>query len=357
MPSVTRSVTGAAAASIVSASIRGLTSESLTQSESKPSRSARRAKSTSWRGSAAPHWDLPIGMSTPNLMSAVIAATVRSARNSSNSQLGIATVTASRYNSAVDFSRALRERRVSRRLSQLELALRAGTTQRYLSFLETGRSDPGRDIVIRLAESLELPLRERNDLLVAAGFAPAYPQTSLTGPALAPVRTAIEHVLQAHLPYPAIVVSRSGLLVAANDAFSLLTDGAAADLLEPPVNAYRLALHPRGLAPRVANFPQWARHVVESLHAALRRNPDDELRALHAELVQYLPAGPAEAGPLGFAVPLRLRTGDGPELELMTTITTFATAVDVTIAELRLEAFLPGSQLTADYLADRATRS
>jgi transcriptional regulator with XRE-family HTH domain len=284
-------------------------------------------------------------------MSAVIAATVRSARNGGNSQLGIATVTASRYNSAVDFSQALRERRVSRRLSQLELALRAGTTQRYLSFLETGRSGPGRDIVIRLAESLELPLRERNDLLVAAGFAPAYLQTSLTDPALAPVRAAIEHVLEAHLPYPAIVVNRCGLLVAANEAFSLLTDGAAADLLEPPVNAYRLALHPRGLAPRVANFPQWARHVVEAVHAALRRDPDDELRALHAELVRYLPDGPADAGPLGFAVPLRLRVDDGQELELMTTITTFATAVDVTIAELRLEAFLPGSQLTADYLA------
>lgn len=256
----------------------------------------------------------------------------------------------------MDFPQALRERRISRRLSQLELALRAGTTQRYLSFLENARSEPGRDIVIRLAESLELPLRERNDLLVAAGFAPAYPQTSLADPALAPVRTAIQHVLEAHMPYPAIVVNRCGLLVAANDAFSLLTEGAAADLLEPPVNAYRLALHPRGLAPRVTNFPQWARHVTESLHSALRRNPDDQLSALYDELVRYLPDGPADAGPLGFAVPLQLRTDDGRDLRLMTTITTFATAVDVTIAELRLEAFLPGCQLTADYLAERAKR-
>ena len=211
-------------------------------------------------------------------------------------------------------------------------------------------------MVIRLAESLDLPLRERNDLLIAAGFAPAYPRTSLTDPALAPVRTAIEHVLRAHMPYPAIVVNRCGLLVAANDAFSLLTDGAAADLLEPPANAYRIALHPRGMAPRVANFGQWARHVVESLHSALRRNPDEELAALYDELVRYLPAEPPAVSPLGFAVPLELRTGDGGLLRLMTTITTFATAVDVTISELRLEAFLPGCQFTADYLAERARR-
>jgi len=254
----------------------------------------------------------------------------------------------------VDFPQALRERRTSRRLSQLELALLAGTTQRHLSFLETARSEPGRDMVIRLAESLDLPLRERNDLLIAAGFAPVYPQTSLTAPALAPVRTAIEHVLEAHMPYPAIVVNRCGLLVAANDAFSLLTDGAAADLLEPPANAYRIALHPRGMAPRVANFGQWARHVLESLQSALRRNPDEELGALYDELLRYLPAESPEASPLGFAVPLELRTGDGQLLKLMTTITTFATAVDVTISELRLEAFLPGCQFTAEYLADRA---
>lgn len=256
----------------------------------------------------------------------------------------------------MDFPQALRERRTSRRLSQLELALRAGTTQRHLSFLETARSEPGRDMVIRLAESLELPLRERNDLLVSAGFAPVYPRTSLTDPALAPVRAAIRHVLAAHMPYPAIVVNRSGLLVAANDAFGVLTDGAAADLLEPPANAYRIALHPRGMAPRVANFGQWARHVLESLHSALRRNPDEELGALYDELVRYLPAGPPETSPLGFAVPLELRTGDGELLNLMTTITTFATAVDVTISELRLEAFLPGSELTAEYLAERARR-
>jgi transcriptional regulator with XRE-family HTH domain len=254
----------------------------------------------------------------------------------------------------VEFPEALRERRTSRHLSQLDLAIRAGTTQRHVSFLETARSEPGRDMVIRLAESLELPLRERNTLLLAAGFAPAYPQTALTDPALAPVRSALEHVLAAHMPYPAIVVDRRGDLVAANEAFGLLTEGAPEELIEPPVNAYRLALHPRGLAHRVINFGQWARHVVDALQIQVLRNPDDDLSALLAELRTYIPDQPAEPGHLGFAVPLRLHTAEGGELELMTTITTFATAVDVTISELRLEAFLPASQFTADYLRARA---
>lgn len=254
----------------------------------------------------------------------------------------------------MDFPQALRERRTSRRLSQLELAIRAGTTQRHVSFLETARSEPGRDMVIRLAESLDLPLRERNALLLTAGFAAAYPQTALTAPALAPVRTALEHVLAAHMPYPAIVVDRRGDLIAANEAFGLLTEKMPEELIEPPVNAYRLALHPRGLAPRVANFGQWARHVIEALQAEVMRNPDDRLAALLAELRSYVPADPIEAGHLGFAVPLRLRTAEGGELELMTTITTFTTAVDVTISELRLEAFLPANQVTADYLRARA---
>ena len=253
----------------------------------------------------------------------------------------------------MDFPQALRERRTSRRLSQLDLAIRAGTTQRHVSFLETARSEPGRDMVIRLAESMDLPLRERNALLHTAGFAPAYPQSALTDPALAPVRTALEHVLAAHMPYPAIVVDLRGDLVAANEAFGLLTESVPEELIEPPVNAYRLALHPRGLAPRVVNFGQWARHVVEALQAEVMRNPDDQLGALLAELRTYVPDQPIEPGHLGFAVPLRLRTGEGAELELMTTITTFATAVDVTISELKLEAFLPASQFTADYLRAR----
>lgn len=253
----------------------------------------------------------------------------------------------------MSFPQALRERRRHRRLSQLELALRAGTTQRHVSFLESGRSEPGRAMVVRLAESLELPLRERNDLLTSAGYAPVYPRTSLDDPALSAVRTAIEHVLDAHDPYPAIVVDRHGDLVTANAAFDVLTEGMAPELLEPPVNAYRIALHPDGLAPRVANFADWARHVLDGLRNVLDRDPDERLAALHAELTGYVGPRTGPPGTLGFAVPLQLRTPDG-ELRLMTTMTTFATATDVTVAELRLEAFLPVDEATAALLAKRA---
>src|SRR6266705_132809 len=149
-----------------------------------------------------------------------------------------------RYNRSVDFSHALRERRTSRRLSQLELALRAGTTQRHLSFIESGRSVPGREMMIRLTESLGLPLRERNDLLLKAGYAPAYPEQALDSAELAPVMNALGHILSGHLPYPAIVVDRFGDIVAANAALAVLFEGCADWLLVPPVNAYRVALHP-----------------------------------------------------------------------------------------------------------------
>jgi hypothetical protein len=209
-------------------------------------------------------------------------------------------------------------------------------------------------MVVRLAESLELPLRERNDLLLTAGFAPAYPHTSLDDPRLAPVLAALEHILAGHLPYPAIVVDRHGDVVATNAAFGLLAEGAAPELLAPPVNAYRLALHPRGMAPRIGNFAQWAQHIVERLHQESLRNPNERLAALRAELEAYVPEWKLAPDHLGFAVPLHLRTANG-DLRLMTTITTFATAVDVTIAELKLEAFLPADQATAALLAGTAS--
>ncbi|WP_018500527.1 helix-turn-helix transcriptional regulator [Parafrankia discariae] len=241
----------------------------------------------------------------------------------------------------MDFPRALRERRNCRHLSQLDLALRAGTTQRHLSFLESGRSFPGRNLVVRLAESLELPLRERNELLLAAGYAPVYPESSLDDPVLAPARTAIDHILRGHLPYPALVADGNGDLVAANDAFGLITEGAAPELVGPGRNVYRLALHPDGLAPRIRNLAEWAHHIL----ARLGRLPE-----LRAELARHVPEpGPAD-GRLGFAVPLHLATSRG-ELHLMTTVTTFATAVDVTLAELKLEAFLPVDPATAEALS------
>ncbi len=199
-------------------------------------------------------------------------------------------------------------------------------------------------MVVRLAESLELPLRERNELLLAAGYAPAYPESSLDDPELAPVRAAIDRVLRGHLPYPALVVDRSGALIAANSAFDLITEGAAPELVGPGRNVYRLALHPDGLAPRIRNLSEWARHILAGL---------GHLAELRDELTAYVPGLEPSAGQLGFAVPLQLRSPFG-DLRLMTTVTTFATAVDVTLAELKLEAFLPADQETADALSAAA---
>lgn len=232
-------------------------------------------------------------------------------------------------------------------MSQLELALRAGTTQRHVSFMESGRSTPGRGMVVRVAESLQLPLRERNALLLTAGYAPSYPETRLDDPALKPVLDSLRGLLDGHRPYPAIVVDRFGDLVASNDGISVLTEGAAPELLEPPVNVLRLALHPHGMAPRIVNFDDWAQHVLERPRQEIARAPHERLSALLDELRGYLPepANPS-AEHLGFAVPLRLRSALG-ELRLITAITTFATAVDVTVSELRLETFLPADEATA----------
>lgn len=245
-----------------------------------------------------------------------------------------------RYNMIVDFSSTLRSGRIRRQLSQLDLASRAGTSQRHISFLESGRSAPGRAMVLRLADSLDLPLRERNTMLLAAGFAPAYTESPLDSPHLAPVREALEHVLRGYAPYPAAVIDRGGRAVAVNTAFGVLTEGARDDLLEPPINVYRLALHPEGMAPRIRNFAQWSRHVVVNLQQAQMRNPDPRSAELHAELERYVPALDEDAEPRGFSVPLQLKTRGG-ELRLVTTVSTFATATDVTVSELRLEAFLP----------------
>jgi len=250
------------------------------------------------------------------------------------------------------FPAEMRQWRATRRLSQLELAVRAGTTQRHVSFIEQGRSRPGRDMVVRLAESMELTLRERNELLLAAGFAPAFPESSLDDEALRPVRQALDTVLEGHLPYPAMVVRPHGILVAANRAFDVFHEGVDPALLAAPVNVFRLALHPDGLARRVRNLPEWGRHITENLRAQLLRSPDPSLDALLTELEGYLPPPPTEPNMLGFAVPLELASDDG-DLRLITTLTSFATAADVTLAELHLEAFLPADESTADVLRRR----
>src|SRR5262245_24228859 len=254
------------------------------------------------------------------------------------------------------FASELRSWRHRRRWSQLELAVRTGTTQRHLSFIEQGRSRPGRAMVLRLAESLSLSLRERNGLLLAAGYAPVFTESRLDEPRLQPVQAAIERILDGHLPFPAVVTRPYGELVAANEALAVLTEGAAAELVRPPVNVLRLALHTDGMGGRVENLGEWGRHIVDSLRRQAMLSPDDRLDALIAELERYVPATVPGPDHLGFAVPLRLRTADG-ELRLITTLTSFATATDVTLAELHLAAFLPADEPTAAILRHRPARA
>ena len=253
------------------------------------------------------------------------------------------------------FGAELRRWRERRRVSQLELALQAGTSQRHLSFIESGRSAPGRAMVVRLAESLDLPLRERNLLLLHAGYAPAYPESALGDQDLRAVREALQAVLSGHEPYPAMIVNRAGELVLANTACRLFFDDLPPHLLAAPVNTLRVALHPEGLAPRIANFATWAPHVTQALQRELHRNPDPHLEALLEELERYIPHAP---GPTryGFAVPLELSTPHGP-VRLITTLTTFAAATDVLLSELRMEAFLPADDATAEHLRQRAADS
>jgi transcriptional regulator with XRE-family HTH domain len=250
------------------------------------------------------------------------------------------------------FPSELRRWRTARRMSQLDLALRAGTTQRHVSFIEQGRSRPSRSMVMRLAEAMALTLRERNALLLVAGFAPAFPESPLDDDALRPVRRALDTILEGHLPYPAIIVQSQGILVTANRAFEVFNEGVDPALLAPPANMFRHALHPNGLAPRVRNLPEWGRHITEHLRAQLAQSPDPSLEELLAELEGYLPPLLPQSDVLGFAVPLELGSADG-DLRLITTITSFATAADVTLAELHLEAFLPADEATAEVLRRR----
>jgi transcriptional regulator with XRE-family HTH domain len=250
------------------------------------------------------------------------------------------------------FAAELHRWRRARRISQLELALRADTTQRHVSYLEQGRSRPGRTLVLRLAEALELSLRERNGLLLSAGYAPVFPESRLDNDALRPVRDALHGILRGHMPYPALVAAPGGELVAANEATAVLTAGTAPELLEPPVNALRLMVHPNGMARRVENLHEWGRHILDNVRSHALRSPDPRLTELLGELERLVPAAAPGPEHLGFAVPLRLRCEEG-ELRLITTLTTFATALDVTLAELHLEAYLPADQASARILRKR----
>ena len=243
----------------------------------------------------------------------------------------------------------LREWRQRRRMSQFDLALEAGVSARHLSFVETGRSRPSAEMVVHLAEQLEVPLRERNQLLLAAGYAPAYGQRGLDDPDMEPVRETLERLLAAHEPNPALVIDRHWGMLAANRGVAALTALVADHLLEPPVNVLRLSLHPEGVAPRIANLPEWRAHLLDRLGREAVAGGDPALAALHEELAGYPGGGPAVAPDLeagAIAVPLRIRHGDA-ELAFISTVTTFGTAVDVTVSELSIESFFPADAATA----------
>jgi len=248
----------------------------------------------------------------------------------------------------------LREWRQRRHLSQLDLAGDAEISARHLSFVETGRAAPSREMVLKLAERLEVPLRERNVLLVAAGFAPAFPQRSLDDPALKAARTAIDLVLKAHEPNPALAYDRLWNLVTANRMVAPLLEGVPARLLGQPLNILRLAFHPEALAPRTVNLAEWSSHLLERLHRQCEATADPELLKLYHEIKAY--PMPARSGPLSpdnVAIPFKLRL-NGEVLSFISTTMIFGTPVDVTLSELALETFFPADDLTARRMRETA---
>jgi transcriptional regulator with XRE-family HTH domain len=254
----------------------------------------------------------------------------------------------------VQFGSLLREWRSRRRVSQLDLACMGEVSTRHLSFLETGRSQPSREMVLHLAEQLEVPLRDRNTLLTAAGYAPVYRERPLADPAMRPALRAVEAIIQGHMPYPALAVDRHWTLVTANEAVSRLLTGVDPALLQPPVNVMRLALHPSGLAPRTINHSEWRTHLLERLRRQSEASADPVLLALLAELRLYpAPRGTRPAEPSadygGMVVPFELATEAGP-MAFLSTTTVFGTPVDITLSELALECFYPANEVTAEIL-------
>ncbi|MGW6916817.1 helix-turn-helix domain-containing protein [Kitasatospora sp. NPDC054939] len=251
----------------------------------------------------------------------------------------------------------LRGWRERRQLSQLQLALQADSSARHISFIETGRSRPSQEMVLRLAEHLDVPVRERNALLLAAGYAPQYAETPLEDPAMDSLRAGLERLLLAHDPYPAIVVDGTYRVLATNRSIALLLDGVAPHLLEPPLNAMRITLHPEGLAPRIVNLPKWRRHLLEQMERQIALVRSESLRALYEEVSAYpAPETPAAADPgaddtelFPFALPMRVAY-QGRVLSFLSTIATFNTPMDVTVSELAMETFLPADPETVAFL-------
>ncbi|MGK5730003.1 helix-turn-helix domain-containing protein [Streptomyces sp. URMC 124] len=247
--------------------------------------------------------------------------------------------------------RAWRERR---RISQLELALRADSSARHISFIETGRSRPSQEMVLRLADHLDVPVRERNALLVAAGYAPVYPERPLDDPAMGGLREGLERLLTSYEPFPALVVDSTYEVRAANRGIAMLLEGVAPSLLAPPLNAMRLTMHPAGLAPRIRNYHEWRAHLLHQMERRLALVRSPALRALYDEVSAYpLPDSGRERarreGDVPFALPLVIDHA-GRTLSFVSTIATFNTPMDVTVSELAIETFLPADPETARLL-------
>ncbi|MEV6109849.1 helix-turn-helix transcriptional regulator [Streptomyces sp. NPDC051940] len=248
----------------------------------------------------------------------------------------------------------LRGWRERRGLSQLELALQADSSARHISFIETGRSRPSRPMVLKLADHLDVPVRERNALLLAAGYAPHYPETPFDDPAMTGVRQAMERLLAAHEPYPALVVDGMYNVIAANRGILMLMEGLPEHLLAPPLNALRLTLHPEGLAPKIRNLPEWRGHLLAQTDRQLSLMRSPALKALYDEVAAYpFPEGAGTesvAADAPFALPLVVEH-DGHRLSFVSTIATFNTPMDVTVSELALETLLPADPETVKYLS------
>ncbi|TVT13984.1 helix-turn-helix transcriptional regulator [Amycolatopsis acidiphila] len=249
----------------------------------------------------------------------------------------------------------IRQWRERRRISQLDLSISAEISTRHLSFVETGRANPSRDMVLRLGEHLDVPLRERNQLLLAAGFAPAYRESRLDDPGLAVARAAVRRVLAGHEPYPAVVVDRYWNLVDSNESIAVLTEGVAPELLAAPANVLRIALHPEGMAPRVLNLGEWRADLLGRLRRQVETTADPGLAELLAEIRAYPCDQPETGNPERgeIFVPLRVRHGEA-ELSFFSTIATFGHPVEITLSELAIESFYPADDTTGEYLRQLA---
>lgn len=256
--------------------------------------------------------------------------------------------------STTAFGDLLRRWRTARGLSQLELSTATGVSSRHLSFLETGRAQPSKQIVLFLAEQLDVPLLDRNDLLLAAGFAPGYDSRSLDHPAMSQVRESIQRLLAAHEPYPALVMDGGWHRLLANEGTRLFLDGVPDFLLAEPVNVLRVTLHPEGMAPRIANLAEWGEHLLLRLRRQIARRPDDDLAALYEELAGY-PGVRSRAGRSAepgqrVVLPIEFRTDHGV-LRFLNTTTSFGAPLDASLSEVLIEAFYPADEATRRALA------